>query len=232
MDEERRRGREYYQVNLDTGRIFWIAFLLGIVVIGIFIFGYYVGGDKLKKGLTTLGKNELVSGGPVSETDTSEKTKIPPLNIFNRNLESETRFLDMEEVETQPLPGSEETGEPIRGIQTKPFEPVEKEDIFDQVKVPAPASEKLRAQEYVYREVGDYYIQVASFQKKENADVLAESLRKKLYKVRIEEATVNDRLFYRVQVGPFETKSIARNTMIAMKNRYELKDPFVLKKDS
>ena len=68
MDDERRRGREYYQVNLDTGRIFWIAFLLGIIVIAIFVLGYYVGGDKLKKGLGTLGRGEL--SGKTGETTT------------------------------------------------------------------------------------------------------------------------------------------------------------------
>jgi len=61
---------------------------------------------------------------------------------------------------------------------------------------------------------------------------MAEGLRKKLYKVVIEETTVDSRQFYRVQVGPFETKSIARNTMVSMRNRYDLKDPFVLKKNS
>ena len=37
MDDDRRRVREYYQVNLDTGRIFWIAFLVGLVLIGILV---------------------------------------------------------------------------------------------------------------------------------------------------------------------------------------------------
>jgi len=228
MDEERRRGREYYQVTLDTGRIFWIAFLLGIIVIGIFIFGYYVGGDKLKKGLTTLGKSGLLSTErSPAETET---TKLPPLNIFNRDLESETRFLDLEKPEKQPPLAIEETKDQVTEI--KPFEPLEEEEIFEQVKRASPSIAKPPEKKYTYREAGDYYIQVASFTKKENADAMAEGLRKKLYKVVIEETTVDSRQFYRVQVGPFETKSIARNTMISMRNRYDLKDPFVLKKNS
>ena len=60
--EDDRRGREYYQVNLDTGRIFWIAFLLGLVLVGILIFGIYVGGGKLKKGMTTAEKPSQAGG--------------------------------------------------------------------------------------------------------------------------------------------------------------------------
>ncbi len=81
-------------------------------------------------------------------------------------------------------------------------------------------------------ERGDYYIQVASFNEKANAESFAKSLRRKMYKVIIEEALVEEKTFFRVRVGPFETKGIAANTMAAMKNRYSIKDPFVLKKNS
>jgi cell division septation protein DedD len=83
-----------------------------------------------------------------------------------------------------------------------------------------------------YRPVGDYYIQVASFSKESNAQQLAKRLSKNLYRVEIEEALVNENTFYRVQVGPFEQKSVAVNTMTSMKRIFDLKDPFVLKKQS
>lgn len=229
MDDERRRGKEYYQVNLDTGRIFWLAFLLGIVVIGIFIFGFYIGGEKLKKGLGTLGKGELIEKENASvETVRKEEKELPLLDIFNKDLEEETRFLDVESEEEVPPQITKETE-----IKQEPYEPFDVEEFYknyEQEKVQTPAPSKPQQRSYTYREAGNYYIQVASFIKKENAEALAKSLRKKLYKVIIEEATVEDKLFYRVQVGPFETKGIAKNTMIAMKNRYDLKDPFVLKK--
>ncbi len=46
MDDERRRGKEYYQVNLDMGRLFWIAFLIGVILIAVFVFGFYIGGGR------------------------------------------------------------------------------------------------------------------------------------------------------------------------------------------
>jgi len=79
---------------------------------------------------------------------------------------------------------------------------------------------------------GDYYIQVASFLKKENAERFASLLEKNLYKVTIEKAAVKNSTFYRVHVGPFEKKSVAVNTMTAMKRRFDLNDPFVLRKKS
>jgi hypothetical protein len=231
MEDERRRPKEYYQVNLDTGRIFWIAFLIGIVVIGIFIFGYYVGGEKLKNGISALGKSELFDrASDASQAAERAGRELPFLDIFEKNLEAETRFLDVDSAE-----------EPTKGPGSNSFE-IEKDfqvpenDIyyppFDERKIAVSDAETVEAKRRTYREIGNYYIQVASFSKKENAEKFSESLRKKMYKVEIEEAVVNEKLFYRVRVGPFETKSIARNTMIAMRNRYNIKDPFVLKKNS
>ena len=77
-----------------------------------------------------------------------------------------------------------------------------------------------------------YYIQVASFTKRENALSMAERLKKNLYKVVIEEAVVNKQVYYRVRVGPFESRNAANNTMLAMKRRFDLENPFVLKKES
>ena len=84
----------------------------------------------------------------------------------------------------------------------------------------------------VYRPVGDYYIQVGSFSKEANAEAFARRLEKNLYKVKIVEADVDDRTFYRVHVGPFEQQSVAINTMTSMKRIFNLKDPFVLKVQS
>ena len=227
MDEDRRRPKEYYQVNLDTGRIFWIAFLVGIVIIGIFIFGYYVGGEKLKNGLSSIGKSELFK----KVNDTSEAVgkadeELPFLDIFEKNLEAETRYLDVDNDEKL-------LKEPIEEPLIIERETKKEEDIF----YPTFEEEIARSPTYrekrsTYRNVGDYYIQVGSFVKKENADAFAQRLRKKMYKVVIEETILDGKQYYRVRVGPFETKSIARNTMLAMKNRYNIKDPFVLKKNS
>ncbi len=241
MEEEKRERKEYYQVTLDTGRIFWITFLIGIVVIGIFIFGYYIGGEKIKNGLSALGKFELFHKDDViSEADKKGVEELALedqgleeqvleeqaledqalLDIFETNLEAETRFLDVDSIE--------------KAVRELHEEPVTVDRLYEEeeVQVPVLKTYREKSSTYTYRETGDYYIQVASFMKKENAIAMAEKLRKKLYKVVIEEASVDEKIFYRVRVGPFETKSIAKNTMAAMENRYNIKGPFVLKKNS
>jgi hypothetical protein len=165
-----------------------------------------------------------VDSGDIQDTDLRipETRDRDPLEFFENELESETRFIEIEndikelEIRPEKAPAQLEYEPPVEFQES--FEP--------DVRVP-PVKPKT-----TYKAVGDYYIQVASFSKKENAEKFAEFLRKKLYKVVVEEASVEDKAFFRVRVGPFETKSIATNTMIAMKRRYDIKDPFVLKKNS
>ena len=236
--EDDRRVREYYQVNLDTGRIFWIAFLLGLVLVGILIFGIYVGGGKLKKGMTTAEKPSQ-AGGEVGAV-TGKKGELPFLSLFDNGLTAETKYIDTGEAEKTALDSSRKTIETARLFDQEQGKfdaeaayakaeqtPVERVRPSRQEAAREPASGRAR-----YIENGDYYIQVAAFTKAENADNLAGRLRKQLYKVTIEEAKIGEQQFYRVRVGPFETKSLARNTMTTMSKHFGLNDPFVVKKDS
>jgi hypothetical protein len=245
--EDDRRVREYYQVNLDTGRIFWIAFLLGLVLVGILIFGIYVGGGKLKKGMTTVEKPSQ-SGGEVGAV-TGKKGELPFLSLFDNGLSAETKYIDTGEAEKAALESSRKTIETARlfdqeqggagpAVRQGEFDaeaayakaeesPVERVSPSRHEAAREPASGRAR-----YVEKGDYYIQVAAFTKAENAENLAGRLRKQLYKVTVEEAKVGEQQFYRVRVGPFETKSMARNTMTTMGKHFGLNDPFVVKKDS
>ena len=231
MEEDKKKTKEYYQVNLDTGRIFWIVFAVGIVVIGIFFLGLFFGGGKEKK-IFSLDRSKMFKREFVEKTEAEEVTL---LDLIENDLEEESRYIEIEEIQT-PIEKTDEIEkvkeiEEVKEIQveklvTKPVEaPVAKKEA--QVKVVKPSRPKT-----VYTGKGDYYIQVASFLKEENASSMAEQLRKKLYKVVIEKTQVDDKTFYRVRVGPFETEGIAKNTMISMKNRYDLQDPFVVKKKS
>ncbi len=226
MENDRRREKEYYQINLDTGRIFWIAFLIGIVVIGIFLFGYYIGGEKLKNGLSSLSESGFFNKKTTTvEVEQKSDEEFPLVDLFEKDLEAETRYLEVEP-ELKADEGLQDTYTPAQVPEYVFEEPAEEEK-----KAYVPLTQKPR-EIYPSPATGSYYIQVASFVKEENAEALAGRLKKKLYKVVIEEATVDGTLFYRVRVGPFETKSVAKNTMTAMKHRYDIKDPFVLKKNS
>jgi cell division septation protein DedD len=245
MEDDRRRVREYYQVNLDTGRIFWIAFLIGLVLIGILVLGIFVGGGKLTKGLAGFEKPAGSAGGATAQAPT--KNGIPLLNLFENNFAAETKYIDAKEAEKAALESSKQTLESA-GIFEEPVpeeltvqaavEQAEKTKYGEPPRMGAAprsfAETKKKSAERPgrYVEKGDYFIQVASFEKEENARSFAERLRKRLYKVTVEEAQVGERQFYRVRVGPFETKGVAVNTMTTMKRHFDLKDPFVVKKNS
>ena len=256
MDDDNRRGKEYYQVNLDTGRIFWIAFVLGLVLIAIFIFGFLIGGEDRERPLRFAELDLFGRGEEEGRPPGREAAEGPPADgsgkapagetgaqdgggrprskdgdrlseIFETDLETETRYIEVESIdeaireseqkrprehrepEKEQLPAGERD-KPGAAAPDRAFAP----------KKPGPAA----------RVEGIYYIQVASFVKEENARALAEKLRKNLYKVTIEQAVVDGATFHRVRVGPFEQRSVAANTMAAMKRRFNLKDPFVVAK--
>ena len=245
MEDDRRGGKEYYQVNLDTGRIFWIAFLIGLVLIGILVLGIFVGGGKLTKGLAGFEKPAGSAEGAPAQTQT--KNGIPLFNLFENNFAAETKYIDAKEAEKAAADSSTQTLESAGLFEEPVPEELEARAAVEQAEKTksaqpprahaAPRSypeamKKSDERPVRYVEKGDYFIQVASFEKEENARSFAERLRKRLYKVSIEEAQVGERQFYRVRVGPFETKGVAVNTMSTMKRHFDLKDPFVVKKDS
>ena len=228
MEEEKKKGREYYQVNLDTGRLFWMAFILGLILIGIFVLGFFVGGgkDSGRNGFFGLETSSLFKkSGRVEVQEPPVEEEIDIADLFESPLEDES-YIDVKTIQT-PEPETEVrdipvekapdsgTEAPVKAVGT----PSGPETV---VKKSLPAS--------TYRPVGDYFIQVASFEKKENADILEKRLEKNLYRVVVEEAPVEGKTFYRVQVGPFDKRSVAVNTMTAMKARLKLEGPFVFSK--
>lgn len=229
MEEERKRGKEYYQVNLDMGRLFWIAFILGLFIIGIFIVGFWVGGGRGEKGreFPALSRTELFKRERAQEQTEDETSKIKEL--FENNLETETRYIDVKTVE-KPVAEKEKPEKIYVPVPEKPSIITTPEKPY----VPSATKQtKVMTQPVVPSlPEGVYYIQVASFTKKENALSMAERLKKNLYKVVIEEAVVNEQIYYRVRVGPFASRNAANNTMLAMKRRFDLENPFVLKKES
>lgn len=236
MEDDKKKTKEYYQVNLDTGRIFWIVFILGIVVIGIFFFGLYLGRDKDEQKLFGFDTSKLF-GKKITIDRSMEKApeESPLLRLIEEDLEEESRYIEIEDIQApvQEIEGAESQ---VTGPKVQKVSPAVSPKVSPKVSAPrkeeivvtkAPAAPKKR---YIAR--GDYYIQVASFVEEENAHSLAEDLEKRLYKVVIEKAEIEEKTFYRVRVGPFESEGVATNTMTAMKRKYDLKDPFVVKKRS
>ncbi len=243
MDGDRKEGKEYFQINLDTARIFWISFVFSLILIGVFLLGFYTAGGRIKEFLGGGKENQVkiekpavekveVPEAPQPEAST-EAGKTKPdedlINLITEEFKTRTEVIDVE--------GATEGGkihadsgsvvsQPIKTNTGKTASSVSKA----KTSFPTTSSRKpATVSRYVYRPVGDYFIQVASFMKKDNAERFAEKLRKDRYRVQIIETEIEGKKFYRVRVGPFEKKSIARNTMIAMKRLYNLTDAYVVK---
>ncbi len=237
MEDDKKKTKEYYQVNLDTGRIFWIVFVIGIIVIGIFFLGIYLGGDKENKKIFSFDKSKFLRRGEVSGIETvsveTSEEDTPILKLLEEDLEDESRYIEIKEIQIpaavteKGIPQAVQKAETMTGVKETAVR-------ADSVRVEKKPAVKKAAPVHVkpYAAKGDYYIQIASFTKKENAATMAEDLRKRLYKVVILEAAVDEKTFYRVRVGPFETEGVAKNTMISMKRQFNLQDPFVVKKSS
>ncbi|MBN2324249.1 MAG: SPOR domain-containing protein, partial [Spirochaetes bacterium] len=227
---------EYYQVNLDTGRIFWIVFVLGIIVIGIFFLGIYLGRDKEDTKLFSFDRSKFLRRGDVSSDTSAVETveasgeDTPILRLLEEDLSDESRYIEIEEIQVPTRPGTQQKAEAETVLKKTAVRP---ETVrADTLRVEQKPAVKKTAPSKPYVQKGDYYIQIASFAKRENADTMAEDLRGRLYKVVVMEASVDEKTFYRVRVGPFETEGVAKNTMISMKRQFNLKDPFVVKKSS
>jgi hypothetical protein len=237
VHEDRRRGREYYQVNLDTGRIFWIAFILGLVLIAVFVFGILLGGGEKEGFYDRITGLKILHRGGGEEIAPQEETgsKEPDiLDLFGDGLDVETRYIDvgsLEEAAAASEKGSASAGG-TEGHEDVSTENRSKEEGKTAVQKESAPLKKTSPQASPVQTGPFYYIQVASFAKRENADRFAATLKDSLYKVAIEEKVIEGTPYYRVRVGPFDSRSVAVNTMTAMKRRFNLSEPFVLEKSS
>lgn len=99
MEDDKKKTKEYYQMNLDTGRIFWIVFILGIVVIGIFFLGLYLGRDKDEQKLFGFDGSKLF-GKKITLDRSMEKApeESPLLRLIEEDLEEESRYIEIEDI--------------------------------------------------------------------------------------------------------------------------------------
>lgn len=74
------------------------------------------------------------------------------------------------------------------------------------------------AKDRLKEEAGFFSVQIGAFSKNDNADNMAEMLRKKGFDAYVEKLYERDRLIYRVKVGRFDTKEKALNEAERLKN--------------
>ncbi len=222
----KKKVKEYYQINLDMGRIFWIVFILGLVIIGIFVLGFYIGGNNKKTGISinNISKKSVQKESLKEDESANTSNEISIEELFKGE--------SAENVKKEQTVKAEKGSQEITSfVEKKPISSLKSTE-REKKRVSTVKSSKSGYSRKKTYSGGKYYIQVASFSKKENAYRLKKELEKHLYKVKIERVTINGKSFYRVRVGPFTSKMVASNTMLSMKKRFKLESPFVVKKSS
>ena len=101
MEENRKKRKEYYQANFPIEKVFRISFFWGLILIGIFLFGFYIGSKKEKIGIekkerTVPGKLELLEKEMIKSDKIIEEMF---LDFFDDNLGEEIHDMDIEIIE-------------------------------------------------------------------------------------------------------------------------------------
>lgn len=93
MEENRKKIKEYYQANFPIEKVFRISFFWGLILISIFLFGFYIGSKKER---TVPGKLELLEKEMIKSDKIIEEMF---LDSFDDNLGEEIRDMDIEIIE-------------------------------------------------------------------------------------------------------------------------------------
>ena len=248
MEQQGQNGRrEMYILSLDNNRIFWILSIALLVLVFLFLLGYWIGQDN--------------SGG-----DTQSSTRQQSRSVDDR-LGSLRRMLDSRRMASVPAGGNlsgspagdlqkkagtgtdapdtvkKSSGDP--GFKTDNMSPRERRELAMLKKdggVPAvkkrtpkreikknktrrrvvrkrsqPVARKRTRKRSVYSSRGKYAIQVASLGTSSGASRLRSRLSSRSFRAYISRATVNGKRYYRIKVGRFKSYSRARQVLASLK---------------
>jgi len=223
------RKKELYILSLDSGRLFWVVVISLLVLVFLFLLGYWIGHDTV-----AAVPNRLVgygAGDPASENTLRNAAAA----LGQGSLAYDGPGLALSDGDPALALRAEERGFAARlGEEGKP--PIEGESLgtkaekteFEALKqskpaVSAPAQKAqtpaaAKKAEVVPRSPaapaaagasGKYQVQVASLSSRASAESLVKSLEAKQYRASIMETTVSGKAYYRVRVGAYDSYDIA-----------------------
>lgn len=202
--------RSVVEFQLGNKQLFFL-FLGLLVICAIFFFiGLRVGEDTAKGKIPF----DLGGGGP-AETST---------NLAQSKAVEEKQETRAEQLRTQKSePSSRAALNPVENSGRKPST-ADKESAKESVteggqKEVAVEAGKAETTEVKASLSGRYYLQVSSQTSKENADKLQKRLAATM-PVMVEEAVVNGKTYYRVLVGPFDTREEAEEIKPAVQSSF------------
>lgn len=240
-----KKGRSYqmYVLNLDNSRLFWISLLFLLIISLFFMAGYFIGKNY----------SHRFSKAQKAEVQTQQERGVTYEDMFLKSLMKEGNETDFEFYRV--LPKESLSKEDIEhSIPYTPVEPQKKKadaspvvverKYPETVSVPVKPSKQVEIQASSSREVhmvsshddsqggatGRYSVQVASFGHRSSAESLQNDLNTKKMGAYIIQAKVNNKLFYRVRVGPFTSMEQANRSLSRLRTELGFASSYVCMK--
>lgn len=171
--------------------------------------------DMSGKTITSMDKaspQEIKELEKISLPETKDDYEIKPKNINEEKSNPQPSIVEKKEEKAIIAPVE------IQTVNTK-AQPVFEGDVIigGNKKSSVKAEKQVKQAKQPAKEQGSslvYSLQVGSFESKEEADILTEKIKAIVKKTYQQEASVNDKMFYRVKVGPFSSMKQANDAML------------------
>jgi len=240
------RKKDLYILSLDGGRVFWVVSIALLVLVFLFLLGYWIGHDTVQAGriaasetgaagtsapgdLATLKRDLQLAGQGRSVAGLDERVMTPG---DSAPTDKKDPLLQDDKVGTR-VQGEQEAEKP-RIDETRLTSKSEKRE-FEVLRTKSKKSSgttqtagtttqhksQRTARPAAPRETrvdGKYQVQVASFATRSAAESLVSRLKGKQYQTAIVSSTVNGKDFYRVRVGGYDSYDEASRVVANLKS--------------
>ncbi len=219
-----RKPYQMYVLNLDAGRIFWLTIILLLLLLLSFIAGYIIGKEKTKNDITKLAeKNKLIMEKIVKNisNNSEDNDKYEFYDMLSNNNYKEENINSSEEESTaeDDIIFKKSPEENIRKKVSSPTPiPVNEKKTAPTIKKTSKVRKNKIINNMVFSKNSKdkrltskrpYTIQVASYSTYKNALILYKLLKSEQYPSYILRIKIRGKIYYRVRVGPFASKTLS-----------------------
>ena len=251
MEQQGQNGRkEMYILSLDNNRIFWILSIALLVLVFLFLLGYWIGQDNTgdstqannsqpidrsvdaRLGQVFANRKLSISQSTAGGNTVSKTSGIPATSTTDHSIGKTDPVIKPDTLSPQHKKewASLNKGKrtiPVK-VDSKPnitkkrrIKPVVRKSVKRSVRRTVNRSTVRRRSSSLYTSSGKYAIQVASLGTSGSASRLKSRLASRSFRAYISRATVNGKLYYRIKVGRFSTYTKARQVLASLKRTRE-----------
>jgi len=222
-----RKPYQMYVLNLDGARIFWLTTILLFLIALSFFIGLFIGQEKAHVEVDDISlKNKVMMDEIIDKLDNKTKEDkedeeyqfyelISPRKI-TEDEDLPTRLSEMKSQSTRKKPVKIEKVDSHTGDDISIKKSLEKpEPVLES------GDQKLNTE-------NPYAVQVASYNKYDNAVKLRDYLKAEQYPSYIIKSVVEGKKFFRVRVGPFASRSLSLKVIEMIRHKKGCQDSFIV----